>query len=157
MNKNKMATMLTSVVMGAAAIGFAQLASAPAEARNVVYTLAMDEVLRMPAAERELDGSVRFYLSGQEHMPAVIWHGEDVVRGNIRGAGEQEIESCKRAALKALVQYQEKARKLGANAIIDMVSYFKEQPYISRSAYECHAGSSTVVVVFKGSYVKLPY
>ncbi|CAN5695326.1 phosphoribosylglycinamide formyltransferase [soil metagenome] len=128
-----------------------------AMARDVEYTLLMDEVLRMPAAQRELDGSVRFYLSGQDHAPTVLRHSEAIVRGNIRGAGEHEIESCKRAALKALVTYQEQARKMGANAVVDIVSYFKNVPYMSRSQYECHAGSSTVVVVFKGSYAKIQY
>jgi hypothetical protein len=126
-------------------------------ARNVEYTLPMDEVLRMPAAERELDGQVRFYLSGQSHTQVVLRHSEEVVTAKIRGAGEEEIETCKRAALKALVHYQSKARKMGANAIIDMVSYFDAKPFMSPAQYECHAGSRTVVVVFKGSYAKIAY
>ena len=129
----------------------------PTLARNVQYTLPMDEVMRMPAAEQELDGQVRFYLSGQAHTAVVMRHHDEVVTAKIRGAGEEEIETCKRAALKALVQYQAKARKMGANAIIDIVSYFDEQPYMSPSQYECHAGSRTVVVVFKGSYAKISY
>lgn len=128
-----------------------------AQARNVEYLLPIDEVLRMPAAQRELDGSVRFYMYGQDHTETVYVHQQEVVRGNIRGAGEEEIESCKRAALKVLVHYQEKARKMGANAVIDLMSFFKQRPYMSRSQYECHAGSTTVVVILKGTYAKIAY
>jgi uncharacterized protein YbjQ (UPF0145 family) len=128
-----------------------------AAARNVEYTLPIDEVLRMPEAQRELDGSVRFYLQGQDHSAIVYRHSDEVARGNIRGAGEQEVESCKRAALKVLVHYQETARKMGANAIVDMVSLFNERPFVSRSQYECHAGSRSVVVIFRGAYAKIAY
>jgi uncharacterized protein YbjQ (UPF0145 family) len=135
----------------------AALAPLDAIARNVEYTLALDEVLRMPQAESELDGQVRFYLSGQFHSPIVMRHSEEVVTAKIRGAGEEEIETCKRAALKALVEYQRKARKMGANAIVDLVSYFDEKVFMSPAQFECHAGSRTVVVVFKGSYAKVAY
>jgi uncharacterized protein YbjQ (UPF0145 family) len=143
--------------VAAAALSACLVASFSAVARNVEYTLPLDEVLRMPAAERELDGQVRFYLSGQSHTEIVMRHSEEVVTAKIRGAGEEEIETCKRAALKALVHYQGKARKMGANAIVDMVSYFDAKPFMSPAQYECHAGSRTVVVVFKGSYAKIAY
>lgn len=129
----------------------------PAGARDAVYTIPMDEVMRMPAAQRELDGSVRFYLDGQDHQEVVFMHSEETVTGRIHGAGREEFESCKRAALQALVAYQVKARKMGANAVIDMVSNHGGKLFISRSQFECHAGSRTVSVVFKGSFAKVAW
>lgn len=148
---------IAASLLGAGLCFVAALLPLDAGARNVEYTLALDEVLRMPEAESELDGQVRFYLSGQSHSPIVLRHSEEVVTAKIRGAGEEEIETCKRAALKALVEYQRKARKMGANAIVDLVSYFDEKVFISPAQFECHAGSRTVVVVFKGSYAKVAY
>jgi uncharacterized protein YbjQ (UPF0145 family) len=152
--------MKQSIARVLAAVAAATITSAvcvPAFARDSEYTLPMDEVLRMPAAQRELDGSVRFYLEGQHHEAVVFTHMEETVTGKIRGSGPEEVESCKRAALRALVAYQTKAKKMGANAVIDMVGFFKEKPFISQSQFQCHAGSRTVVVVFKGTFAKVAW
>ena len=56
------------------------------------------------------------------------------------------------ADLKAL---QEGAKDRGANAVIDIVSYFKKNEFRSATNYECHAGGIMSGVAFKATYAKV--
>ena len=48
--------------------------------------------------------------------------------------------------------FQQSAKQRGANAVLDMVSYYKRKTVESASEYECHAGTFVVGVTFKGTY-----
>ena len=50
---------------------------------------------------------------------------------------------------------QEKARELGANAVVDMVSYYKKNEMKSAAEYECHAGAVVAGVALKGTVAKV--
>ena len=61
-------------------------------------------------------------------------------------------EDRKSTALKAL---QEGAKDRGANAVIDIVSYFKKNEFRSATHYECYAGNIMSGVAFKATYAKV--
>jgi hypothetical protein len=43
----------------------------------------------------------------------------------------------------------------GANAVVDIVSYYKKNEFKSASNYECYAGSILAGVALKGTYAKV--
>lgn len=51
--------------------------------------------------------------------------------------------------------FQESAKAKGANAVIDITSYFKKNEFRSASNYECHAGNIMSGVALKGTYAKV--
>ncbi|KAB2843316.1 MAG: excinuclease ABC subunit A, partial [Burkholderiales bacterium] len=51
--------------------------------------------------------------------------------------------------------FQERARELGGNAVINIKSYYKKDLRVSRSEYLCGAGATVAGVTFKGTVVKL--
>jgi uncharacterized protein YbjQ (UPF0145 family) len=57
--------------------------------------------------------------------------------------------------LSALIQLQERARREGGNAVINIKSYYKKQTFSSESQFECHAGNIMAGVALKGDIVKL--
>lgn len=47
------------------------------------------------------------------------------------------------------------AKRLGANAVVDIVSYYKKVETKSPTKYECHSGNIIVGVTLKGTYAKV--
>jgi len=137
----------------------ALLASAsalPAFARDTELKLPLADVLAMPEAQEKLDGSVKFFLSGAPTPKVLEKKGEDVSNKKTNGVGKTDEVACRWAALSALIAFQDKAKTLGANAVVDLVSYYKRNTFSSPTEYECHAGGMIVGVAFKGTYAKVP-
>jgi len=81
--------------------------------------------------------------------------GEDVTNRKTNGVGKSDAESCRWVALSALKALQQGAKDRGANAVIDIVSYFKKNEFRSATHYECHAGGIMSGVAFKATYAKV--
>ena len=127
----------------------------PAIARDTPYMLPFADVLAMPEAREKLDGSVKFFLAGTKTPKVLAKLGDDVANKKTNGVGKEDIAACRWAALSALLAFQEKAKSLGANAVVDVVSYYKKNTVAKRTEYECHAGGVIVGVALKGSYAKI--
>lgn len=131
------------------------LLSAPAHARDTKYMMPLQEVLDMPEAKEKLDDSFRFYLSGQK-TPKVLQRMESGVSNRkTNGVGKSDEDGCRWAALSALIALQDTAKSQGANAVIDIVSYYKKNEVASPTDYECHAGAVVVGVALKGTYARI--
>lgn len=133
------------------------LALAPqAEARNTRHELPLQDLLNSPMArEAGIDGSVRFYLRGAPHPPVQSRMGEDIGNRKTNAANKSDVEACNWVALSVLKAFQEKAKAMGANAVVDMVSYYKRREFSSPSNYECFAGTILAGVTLKGTYAKV--
>lgn len=147
MNKRIAATATAAVLL---------LASTAAAARDTRLELSLQELLdSAQARDAGIDGSVRFYLAGQPHPAVKTRLGGDVANRKTNGVGKSDEESCRWVALSALKALQESARARGANAVIDIVSYFRKKEFSSPTHYECYAGNIMSGVAFKGTYVKI--
>ncbi|ARN18611.1 excinuclease ATPase subunit [Piscinibacter gummiphilus] len=128
----------------------------PAFARDTELKLPLADVLAMPEAQEKLDGSVKFFLAGAPTPKVLEKKGEDVSNKKTNGVGKADEVACRWAALSALIAFQDKAKTLGANAVVDLVSYYKKNTFSSPTEYECHAGGMIVGVTLKGTYAKIP-
>jgi hypothetical protein len=133
----------------------AAVAVSPALARDTEYKLPFAEVLEMPEAKEKLDGSVKFFLAGQKTPKVLERKGEDMSNKKTNGVGKDDHYGCKWAALSALVAFQDKAKQMGANAVVDIVSYYKRDTFKSATEFECHAGAMIIGVTLKGTYAKV--
>nr|WP_130430942.1 excinuclease ATPase subunit [Rivibacter subsaxonicus] len=123
-----------------------------AQARDTQYKFPLADVLAMPEAQGKLDGSVKFYLAGQATPTVLERKGEDVSNQKTNGMGKADEFGCKWAALSALLALQNKAKQAGANAVVDIVSYYKKNTVASPTDFECHAGAWVIGVALKGTY-----
>lgn len=128
--------------------------AAPAQARDTELHLPFAEVLDMPQAKEKLDGSVKFYLAGQKTPKVLERLGSNFSNRKTNGVGKSDEEGCRWAALSALIALQEEAKSKGANAVVDIVSYYKKDEFKSDTEYECHAGAVIIGVTLKGTYAK---
>ncbi len=139
-----------------AVCGIALFLSAPLLARESVLHYPLRDVIDMPEAKGQLDGSVKFYLAGQKTPRILNRMSSGVSNKKTNSVGKSEEFGCRWAALAALVSLQESAKRLGANAVVDIVSYYKKVETKSPTKYECHSGNIIAGVTFRGTYAKVP-
>ncbi len=131
------------------------LAASTASARDTLVEQSFAQLLASPEAKSAgIDGSVRFYLAGQPHPKVLQTLGEDRSNKKTNAANKSDEAACAHAALSVLRAFQDKARSLGANAVVDMVSLTNSGEIKSSTNYSCRAGSIIAGVAMKGSYAK---
>ncbi len=54
-----------------------------------------------------------------------------------------------------MIALQKRAKQLGANAVVNIISYYKKVPMSSTTEFECHAGAIIAGVALKGDFVKI--
>jgi uncharacterized protein YbjQ (UPF0145 family) len=69
--------------------------------------------------------------------------------------GKSDEKACNWAFLSAMVALEKRAQQLGANAVVNIVSYYDRIVMSSPTEFECHAGAIIAGVVLKGDFVKL--
>ncbi|MBD9437356.1 excinuclease ATPase subunit [Pseudoxanthomonas sp. PXM03] len=130
------------------------LAVPQAFAADTRLELPLRDLIDSPQAKAAgIDGSVRFFLAGEKTPAVVMRMGEDVTNKKTNGVGKSDVESCNWVALSALKALQEGAKDRGANAVINITSYFKKNEFRSATNYECYAGNIMSGVALKGTYV----
>src|SRR5476651_239800 len=121
------------------AIGVVAIASG-AQARDTEYNLPVADALQDGELKRNLGNDVAFYFSGQANPPFAKSFGEYVTNKKTNSVGKPDIVACRWAMLSALLQLRDRAKQLGADAVINIVSYYKKDSTASATDYVCHAG-----------------
>ena len=134
----------------------ATLAIAPtAAARDTRQQFDIATAIAAGKADGTLDGSVQFHFKGAR-APAV---GERLGPANTNrktnAFGKSDARACQWVFLGALKALQEAAKERGANAVVDIESNYKNQPFSSATQYECGAGGLMAGVALKGVYAKV--
>jgi uncharacterized protein YbjQ (UPF0145 family) len=126
-----------------------------AQARDTRVEQSLRELVNSQAArDAGIDGSVRFYLAG-EKVNVQQRLGEDVTNKKTNAANKSDEEACRWVALSALRALQDGAKSRNANAVVDIVSYYKKNEFKSTTNYECYAGTIMAGVALKGTYAKV--
>lgn len=131
------------------------LSCMPAFARDTVLHIPLSDVLELPEAKTKLDPAMKFFLAGQNTPPILKRLATDVSNPKTNGFGKSDEFGCKWAALTALINLQDSAKRHGANAVVDIVSYYKKVEYKSPTHFECHAGAIIIGVALRGTYAKI--
>lgn len=126
-----------------------------AQARNDVVMLPLADVVQMGLDQGKLDGSVKFYMSGAPTPRVSAKMGEDTSNKKTNGVGKDDATACNWAALSALVAFEASAKQKGANAVVDMHSFYKRNTNKDSVNYECHAGNIMTGVTLKGTYARV--
>ncbi|RJF97221.1 excinuclease ATPase subunit [Noviherbaspirillum saxi] len=128
----------------------------PAQARNVKYMVPIAAALESPSAAGKLDSSVKLYFGTQAHPATLSKVGIADATGKERIEYKADLPSCQASFVEALRALQKNAKDSGANAVINIVSYFKNgTPVSSTTEFECHAGSFSTILMLKGELVKI--
>jgi uncharacterized protein YbjQ (UPF0145 family) len=127
----------------------------PAYARDTKLMLPIDSAMATKDAEDKLDGSVKFFFGKQEYPQVATKLGTDVSNRKTNAFGKSDEKACNWAFLSAMVALERRAKQLGANAVVNIVSYYQKIEMSSTTEFECHAGAVIAGVALKGDFVKI--
>jgi uncharacterized protein YbjQ (UPF0145 family) len=127
----------------------------PAEARNTKHLLPIAEALAVKDAQEKLDGSIKFFFGNQETPKILAKLGSDQSNRKTNAFGKSDEAACNWAFLSAMIALERRAQQLGANAVVNIVSYYDRKVMSSTTEFECHAGAIIAGVVLRGDFVKI--
>ena len=127
----------------------------PAQARDTKYLLPIAAALEVKEAKEKLDGSIKFFFGNQETPNVLAKLGTDVTNLKTNAVGKSDEKACNWVFLSAMVALERRAKQLGANAVINIVSYYQKQVMSSATEFECHAGAVIAGVALRGEFVKI--
>lgn len=127
----------------------------PAHARDAKLMFPVAPALEAKDAKEKLDGSVKFYFGDQETPKVVTKLGTDVTNQKTNKFGKSDERACNWVFLSAMIQLDKRAKQLGANAVVNIVSYYQKNVTSSQTEFECHAGNIVAGVALRGEFVKI--
>jgi uncharacterized protein YbjQ (UPF0145 family) len=128
--------------------------AASASARTTIHELDVAKAKAEGSGhEKLLD--IPVFMAGQKHRGVAKDLG--VFRSNRRtnAANKSDEEACQIAFLSALITLQARARDMGGNAVVDVRSITRNNPFVSATQYRCAAGSVVANVALEGRVVRL--
>lgn len=141
------------IALAACALALASVTH-QAYARDTTLHLPIQDVLNGPDFQQKVGNGVKFYFGNQPAPRALKSFGDFVTNKKTNGFSKKDAEACRWAMLSALIQLKERADSEGANAVVNIVSYYKKEVFSSPTEYECHAGAFVTGVALKGTFIK---
>jgi len=121
------------------------------QARDTTHYLPFEKVVQQMTAEKKLDGTVKFYLAGVQPRGKVnVLRAGEFTNKKTNAFNKTDEAACEWALQSALLTMQEAAKKVNANAVTNIASYYKKNERKDATTYECHAGAVMAGVAIKG-------
>lgn len=145
-----MKKLLLCVAVSAAAIATV----APAQARDTKMMMSIENAMNDNDARNRLGEDVKFYF-GKQKTPAIAKKlSTDQTSQKTNSFGKTPEKSCNWAFLSAMLRLQARAKELGADGVVNIVSNYKNIENASETEFECHDGTMVTGVALKGDFVK---
>jgi uncharacterized protein YbjQ (UPF0145 family) len=106
-------------------------------------------------AKNRLGNEVKFYFGDQSHPAVANTISEVVANRKTNAFGKADLEACQWVFLSSLLALRDAALERGADAVVNVESYYDRTAVSDSERYECHAGDIAAGVVLKGELVKL--
>jgi uncharacterized protein YbjQ (UPF0145 family) len=98
---------------------------------------------------------VKFFFGDTPH-PAILQSFATLVANEkTNSVNKTALHACQWAFLSALMKFQKRAEQLGANAVVNIHSYYKREDVSSDTTIQCHDGFLMTGVALRGNFVKL--
>jgi hypothetical protein len=127
--------------------------SLPAAARDEQEPFLIGQALSSTAAQAKLDPKIALFFGKQKHPKVIKDFGEWQTNKKTNAFLKSDQQACEWVFLSALIALQERAKKEGATAIINISSNYKNIETSSETEYVCGAGSLLAGVALKGRAV----
>lgn len=122
---------------------------------EVPLFLDFDRVVQRAVQAGHLDGSVRFFLAGERVPGLVNPMSETSTSKKTNSTNKTDEEACDWAMVSALATLQNAAKREGANAVVDIVSFYDRKIYSDAAKYECHTGALMAGVALRGKMAEI--
>ena len=146
---------MKTLTLSLIALSLSLVTAWPAHASDRKHLLPIASGLENKEAQAKLDGSIKFFFGAQTHPAILTKLGTDISNRKTNAFGKADETACNWAFLSAMIALQNRAKQLGANAVVNIVSYYKKIVMSSETEFECHAGAIISGVALKGEFVKI--
>jgi hypothetical protein len=147
MNLNRGLTLLATLLA---------LVPAAAQAKDEQRLFDIAVVLASPEGRDRFDDTIRFYWSGQTAPTPLETVKIHTSERKTFLPTRTEQEACDQSFIEALAALRDAAREVGANAVVEIKSLYKNREFRSTTQYECRLGYFAAGVTLEGTLVKLP-
>lgn len=128
-------------------------ATAQARDDRAMYPIA--DALAMGSAKSKLDPGIKLVFGNQKAGAVQKDFGEWKTNKKTNGFNKSDKDACEWTFLSAILELQERARKEGGDAVINIKSNYKDTETVSDTEYMCGSGALMSGVALKGTVVKL--
>ena len=120
---------------------FALGVNAPAEARDDRLMFPVKAALEKGQSFKDkIDPDIRLYFGKQRTPPVEKRIGEWTSNKKTNAFGKNDQEACEIAFISAAISLQERARREGGSAVVNIRSVYKNADVTSETEYRCGAG-----------------
>lgn len=130
-------------------------ASLTVQARDSKLMMPISAALEAPQAKEKLGDTIKFYFGAKKTPKILNKLGSDTTSLKTNAFNKSDSVACNWVFLSAMLSLQKHAREVGANAIVNIVSYHDKVEVSSETEFECHAGGLMASVSFKADFVKI--
>lgn len=125
---------------------------------------ARDDRLEFPVAgalakgqnyKNKIDPQIKLYFGKQPKLKVAKSIGEWTSTRKTNALNKSDQEACDIAFISAALSLQDRAKREGGNAVVNIHSVYKSDHFESPSAYLCAVGSAVAAVGLRGTVVKL--
>jgi uncharacterized protein YbjQ (UPF0145 family) len=138
---------------------FASLCAFNAQARDTTHFLPIKDAIELgkgKEASWQFADDIKLYFADQPHPSVTATLVKGIVTNKkTNAANKSDEEVCHTAMLSAMIQLQQAARERGANAVVNIESFYKKKVFRNNNQFECHAGSIMAGVTLRGDIVNL--
>ncbi|HTH44307.1 MAG TPA: excinuclease ATPase subunit [Oxalicibacterium sp.] len=145
---------MKKMILASLLCGVAMSVVVPAQARDDKLLLPIADAMNAPETQEKLDSSIKYYFGHQKTPKVLKKLGTDASNKKTNAFGKADETACQWAFLSAMLSLEQRAKELGANAVVNIVSNYKKVEMSSETEYECHAGAIMAGVALKGDFVK---
>jgi len=142
-------------IVTAAVLAVSLTASFSASAEDKMVKFPIAGAMAVNDAQQRLGDSVKFYFADQQTPKVASKITSDKTSQRTNGFGKSAEKACNWVFLSAMLALQKRATEVGADAVINIVSNFKDKEFASQTEYECADGAIMAGVALKGDFVKL--
>lgn len=126
-----------------------------AQAKDEKMMMPIEAAFAQTGTRDNVDGSVKFFFGNQKTPKVLQKLGSDTTSQKSNAFGKSNEVSCNTAFLSGMISFQKRAKELGANTVINIVSNYKHEVMSSETEFECHVGAIMSGAAFKGDFVKI--
>src|ERR1043165_8873063 len=130
------------------------LCAVETDARNITHMMLISNAMESLDVPEKPSGSIKL-LFGTDKSPKVktITNQRLVRKVSLRASSN--VTACNQAFMSILAAFEQKAKEMGANAVVNIVSSYGRQQMASATHFECHEGSGYMAVALRGDFVTI--
>jgi len=114
-----------------------------------------DAMAKGETTKDRLDHEIKMYFGKQATPPVEKKIGEWTSNKKTNAANKSDQEACEIAFVSAAIALQERAKREGGNAVINIKSVYKNENVENNTEYLCGAGTFLSGVALRGTVVTL--